>query len=361
MKLIDKYILGKFLRTFFFTVLLSTAISVVFDYSEKVQKLADAQLPASTIIREYFIPFILFIDSTIWPIFILISVIFFTSRLAKNSEILSMLNAGISFKRILYPYIIGGLIVSGIHLVANHFLIPYGEKSRILFIANHLSDNKKKIRESNIQQMLTPESMIYIRTYRASDTTGYDIQLDRFENDRIVEIIKANRMEMVEPPFQWKLYDYSIRTFENDEQTLAVHKNEYLDTTLYIQPDDFIQIDEFERTFTTLELYEKVQEQRLKGFSNVTSSWIEIHRRTADAVTSFILAILAVSISSRKVRGGLGLHLAAGLLIGALFIMFSKFSITFANSAVVPPALGVWLPNIVFGALTFFMFKLAQR
>lgn len=361
MKIIDKYILGKFLRTFFFTVLLSTAISVVFDYSEKVQKLADAQLPASVIIREYFIPFIMFIDSTIWPIFILISVIFFTSRLAKNSEILSMLNAGISFKRILYPYIIGGLIVSGIHLVANHFLIPYGEKSRILFIANHLSDNKKKIRESNIQQMLTPESMIYIRTYRASDTTGYDIQLDRFENDKIVEIIKANRMEMVEPPFQWKLYDYSIRTFESDQQTLQVYKNEYLDTTLYIQPDDFIQIEDFERTFTTLELYDKVQEQRLKGFSNVTSSWIEIHRRTADAVTSFILAILAVSISSRKVRGGLGLHLAAGLLIGALFIMFSKFSITFANSAVVPPALGVWLPNIVFGALTYFMFKLAQR
>ncbi|HLT94584.1 MAG TPA: LptF/LptG family permease, partial [Membranihabitans sp.] len=188
MKLIDKYILGKFLRTFFFTVLLSTAISVVFDYSEKVQKLADAQLPAGTIIREYFIPFILFIDSTIWPIFILISVIFFTSRLAKNSEILSMLNAGISFSRILYPYILGGVIVSGIHLVANHFLIPYGEKSRIIFIANYLSDNKKKIRESNIQQMLTPESMIYIRTYRASDTMAYDIQLDRFENNKIVEI-----------------------------------------------------------------------------------------------------------------------------------------------------------------------------
>lgn len=361
MKLLDKYILGKFLRTFFFTVLLSTAISVVFDYSEKVQKLADAQLPAGQIIREYFIPFIMFIDSTIWPIFILISVIFFTSRLAKNSEILSMLNAGISFNRILYPYILGGLIVSGIHLAANHFLIPYGEKSRIVFIANYLSDNKKKIRESNIQQMLTPESMIYIRTYRASDTTAYDIQLDRIENDKIVEIIKANRMEMVEPPFQWKLYDYTIRTFDGDEQTLEVHKNKYLDTTLYIQPDDFIMIDEFERTFTTVELYEKVQEQRLKGFSNVTSSWIEIHRRTADAVTSFILTILAVSISSRKVRGGLGLHLAAGLLIGALFIMFSKFSITFANSAVVPPALGVWLPNIVFGAVTFFMYKLAQR
>lgn len=361
MKIIDKYILGKFLKTFFFTVLLSTVVSVVFDFSEKVQKLTDSQLPVGTIIREYFIPFIAFIDSTIWPIFILISVIFFTSRLAKNSEILSLLNAGVSFNRFLYPYIIGGLIVSGIHLVANHFLIPYGEKSRIVFIANHLSDNKKKIRESNIQQMLTPHSMIYIRTYRASDTTAYDIQLDRIEDNKIVEIIKANRMEMVEPPFQWKLYDYSIRTFSEDEQTLEVHKNKYLDTTLFIQPDDFIQIDEFERTFTTLELYEKVQEQRLKGFSNVTSSWIEIHRRTADAVTSFILAILAVSISSRKVRGGLGLHLAAGLLIGALFILFSKFSITFANSAVVPPALGVWLPNIVFGALTFVMYRMAQR
>ncbi|HLU93754.1 MAG TPA: LptF/LptG family permease [Membranihabitans sp.] len=361
MKIIDKYILGKFLRTFFFTVLLSTAVSVVFDFSEKVQKLTDTHLPAGTIIREYFIPFILFIDSTIWPIFILISVIFFTSRLAKNSEILSMFNAGISFRRVLYPYIIGGLIVSGIHLVANHFLIPYGEKSRIVFIADYLSDNKRKIRESNIQQMLTPNSMIYIRTYRASDTTAYDIQLNRIENDKIVEIIKANRMEMVEPPFEWKLYDYSIRSFEEDQQLLEVHKNKYLDTTLFIQPSDFIQIEEFERTFTTLELYEKVQEQKLKGFSNVTTSWIEIHRRTADAVTSFILAILAVSISSRKVRGGLGLHLAAGLLIGALFILFSKFSITFASSAMVPPALGVWLPNIVFGALTFVMYKMAQR
>lgn len=287
--------------------------------------------------------------------------IFFTSRLARNSEILSLFNAGISFRRFLYPYIIGGLIVSGIHLVANHFLIPYGEKSRIIFIANYLSDNKKKIRESNIQQMLTPNSMIYIRTYRPADTSAYDVQLELIENDRIVRIIKANRMEIVEPPFEWKLYDYSIRTFGEDEQHLEVHKNKYLDTTLFIKPDDFIQIDEFERTYTTTELYEKVQEQRLKGFSNVTSSWIEIHRRTADAVTSFILAILAVSISSRKVRGGLGLHLAAGLLIGALFILFSKFSITFANSAVVPPALGVWLPNIIFGAVTFVMYKMAQR
>src|SRR5690606_36668174 len=182
---------------------------------------------------------------------------------------------------------------------------------------------KRQIRESNIQQMLTPNSMIYIRTYRASDTTAYDIQLNRIENDKIVEIIKANRMEMVEPPFEWKLYDYSIRSFEEDQQLLEVHKNKYLDTTLFIQPSDFIQIDEFERTFTTLELYEKVQEQKLKGFSNVTSSWIEIHRRTADSVTSFILAIMPVSIASRKLRGGLGLHLAAGLLIGALFILFS--------------------------------------
>ncbi len=361
MKIIDRYILGKFLKTFFFTVLLSTAVSVVFDFSEKVQKLADTQLPTGTIIREYFIPFIMFIDSTIWPIFILISVIFFTSRLAKNSEILSLFNAGVSFNRFLYPYIIGGIIVSGIHLVANHFLIPYGEKSRIVFIANHLSDNKKKIRESNIQQMLTPESMIYIRTYRPTDTSGYGVQLEKMEGGKIVEIIKANKMEIVEAPFQWKLYDYSIRSFDDDHQQLEVFKNKYLDTTLYIKPDDFIQIDEFERTYTTIELYEKVKEQRLKGFSNVTTSWIEIHRRTADAVTSFILTILAVSISSRKVRGGLGLHLAAGLLIGALFILFSKFSITFANSAVVPPALGVWLPNIVFGFLTFIMFKSAQR
>src|SRR5690625_192720 len=361
MKIMDRYILEKFLKTFFFTVLLSSAVSVVFDFSEKVQKLADSGLDAGTIIREYFIPFIIFIDSTIWPIFILISVIFFTSRLARNSEILSLLNAGISFRRILYPYLIGGIIVSGIHLVANHLLIPYGEKSRIVFLAEHMSSRKKKVRENNIQQMLTPESMIYIRTYRDSDTSAYDIQLERLENDEIVEIIKAKRMEMVEPPFQWKLYDYSVRTFEDGNQTLTQYKNEWLDTTLFIKPDDFIQIDDYERTYTTLELIEQIQEQKLKGFSNITALWIEIHRRTADAVTSFLLTILAVSISSRKVRGGLGLHLAAGMLIGALFIMFSKFSITFANSAMVPPVLGVWLPNIIFGFLTWVMFKQAQR
>lgn len=361
MKIVDRYILGKFLKTFFFTVLLSSAVSVVFDFSEKVQKFADSGLSAGTIIREYFIPFVMFIDSTIWPIFILISVIFFTSRLAKNNEILSLLNAGVSFRRVMYPYLLGGLIVSGIHLVANHFLIPYGEKSRIVFLAEYMSNNKKKIRESNIQQMLTPNSMIYIRTYRDSDTSAYDVQLERLENDEVVEIIKAKRMQIVEEPFHWKLYDYSVRTFEDGGQTLVQHKNKWLDTTLYIKPADFIQIADYERTFTTWELYEQIQEQKLKGFSNITSSWIEIHRRTADAVTSFLLTILAVSISSRKVRGGLGLHLAAGMLIGALFILFSKFSITFANSSVVAPALGVWLPNIVFGFLTWVMFTQAQR
>ncbi|WP_236973864.1 LptF/LptG family permease [Membranihabitans maritimus] len=361
MKIIDRYILGKFLKTFFFTVLLSSAISVVFDLSEKIQKIMDADIPAVKVISEYFIPFIMYIDSTVWPIFILISVIFFTSRMAKNSEILSILNAGVSFKRFLYPYIVGGIIVAGLHFVANHLLIPFGEQYRIIFLADYIDKNNREVRDKNIQQMLTPESMIYIKTFRHSDTTGYDVQLEKMEDGALTEIIKANKMEIDEPPFKWRLYDYSIRSFDGDNQSVEQFKNKWLDTTLYIKPGDFIRIKDIERTYTTFDLLDRIEEEQLKGFSAIDSFWIEIHRRTADAVTSFILAILAVCVASRKVRGGLGWHLATGILIGATFILLSKFSITFANSNVVHPALGVWIPNIVFGAITFLLFKKAQK
>lgn len=361
MKIIDRYILRIFLKTFFFTVLLSSLISVVFDLSEKSQKILNSGLDFWTVLVDYFLPFIMYIDSTIWPIFILISVIFFTSRLAKNSEILSILNAGASFKRFLFPYIIGGLLVSGIHFVANHIIIPYGEKSRVVFLADYIAKSKKNIRETNIQQMLTPESMIYIKTFRHNDTTAYNIRLERMKDNALVEILKANKMEFVEPPFHWKIYDYSIRTFDGDDQSIEIFKNKWLDTTLYIKPSDFIQIDEIERTYTTFDLLHQIDEQKLKGFSNVDRFWIEIHRRSADAVTSFILAIIAVCVASRKVRGGLGWHLATGMLIGATFILLSKFSITFANSSVLPPALGVWMPNIVFGCIAFILYKRAQK
>lgn len=361
MKKLDIYIIKKYLGSFFFTVILFTLIALVFDFSDRVQKFIEHQIPASEIINDYYVNFIPWINSILFPIYALIAVIFVTSRLANNSEFIAMLSAGISFRRILLPYIGSALFIVAMHLYGNHVLIPNSNKVLKEFENTYIFTKNVKSKNKNVHLFTSPDTKIYLRYYRQKDTSGVDFRLETFEEDRLVSLLKANTIEWLGPPDRWELEDYEVRTFDGDKETLYLGRNETIDTALGFGPQDFVYYTNQKEMMTTGELNEFIVIQEQKGTGGKRIYEVEKHRRTADPFTVLILTIIGVAVGGRKVRGGMGLHLAMGVVIGAIYIFLSKVSITFTMNHQIAPALGVWIPNIIFALLAIALVRTAQK
>ena len=361
LKKLDHYILGKFLRTFFFTVLIFTMISVIIDFSEKVEKFIEEPITRKEILIDYYPNFILYIDGLLWPLFTLIAVIFFTSRLAYNSEIISILNAGVSFKRLMLPYLIGAGIIASMHLVGNHIIIPKGNKTRLDLVHTHIWRDNDKGKTKDVHMFVSPDTKIYIRYFRKRDSTARDLRLERFENNEMVYLLKAKSAEWMGEPDQWRLANYEIRKFNGMQEELIIGKGKQIDTTINLSPADFVDYKEQHTMMTSAELQSFIKKQRDRGVGNTEKYEIELHRRTAEPFTIFILTLIGVSIAARKVRGGMGLHLALGIAIGAIFIFLSRFAVVFATEQAIPVLLGIWIPNIIFSVVAFYFVSNAQR
>lgn len=361
LKKLDIYIMKKYLGTFLFTILIFTMIAVVFDFSDRVSKFIEYDLSAEQIINEYYIHFVPWINSILFPIYALIAVVFVTSRLANNSEIVSMLGAGMSFGRILRPYIIAASAIVAIHLVGNHVVIPNGNKVLKDFENKYIFRKNIKNKNKNVHLFINENTKIYLRYYRPKDTTGLDFRVEQFEEERLVKLIKANSVEWLGPPHNWRIKNYEIRTFEGDEESLLIDKGGHLDTSLNFTPKDFIYFTNQKEMMTTAELEDFITIQRQKGSGGSRIYEVEKHRRTADPFTILILTIIGVAVGGRKVRGGMGLHLALGVVIGAIYIFLSKVSITFTTNHQITPIIGVWIPNIIFSLLAVFLVKRAQK
>jgi len=361
LKKLDIYIIKKFLGTFLFTIVIFTMIAMVFDFSDRVSKFIEYQLPASQIINEYYIHFVPWINSILFPIYALISVIFVTSRLANNSEFIAMLGAGMSFWRILRPYILSALLIVTAHLIGNHVVIPNGNKVLKDFENRYIFKKNVKNKNKNVHLFISDETKIYLRYYRPKDTTGIDFRVEQFEGEKLVKLIKSNTVEWLGPPHRWKLKDYEIRTFDQDDESFVIGKGMSMDTSLNFTPKDFIYFTNQKEMMTTKELDEFIEIQRDKGSGGSRIYEVEKHRRTADPFTILILTIIGVAVGGRKVRGGMGLHLAMGVVIGAIYIFFSKVSITFTTNHQISPLIGVWIPNLIFAALAIWFVQRAQK
>lgn len=361
LKKLDIYIIRKYLGTFLFTILIFSLIALVFDFSDRVNKFIEYELPASQIINEYYIHFIPWINSILFPIYALIGVIFVTSRLANNSEFIAMLGAGMSFERILRPYILSALVIVSFHLIGNHIVIPNGNKVLKNFENKYIFKKNVKNKNKNVHLFIGPDTKIYLRYYRPTDTTGLDFRIEKFEEGRLVELLHAQSIEWLGPPDRWRLKDFERRTFDGDDESLLIGKGQTKDTTLNFTPRDFIYYTNQKEMMTTAELNEFIGIQRQKGSGGSRIYQVEKHRRTADPFTVLILTIIGVAIGGRKVRGGMGLHLAMGVMIGAVYIFLSKVSITFTTNHQISPMLGVWIPNIVFFGLALFFVHRAQK
>lgn len=361
MKKLDWYIFKKFMSTFFFTVLIFTMITVIIDFSAKVEKFVESGITNKEIYVDYFPNFIIFIYGLLFPLFTLISVVFFTSRMANNSEVLSIFNAGVSFKRFIRPYIYGALIIATLHAIGSHYFIPRGTDIRLNIEYKYFNHDKDKGKTSNIHMFLEPNTKAYIRMWRKRDSLIRGFRLERFDSNQLTYLLKSSSATWIDSTKQWRLSNYEIRTFDGLEESLVLGGGKQLDTTLNMSPADFIDYRDQHYSMTTSQLTSYIDRQKARGVGNTSKYEAEYHRRMAEPVTVLILAMIGVAIAARKVRGGLGIHLAVGILLGALFLVFSRFASVFAAGNAAPIVISIWMPNIVFGLVAVYLVRNAQK
>ncbi len=340
-------------------------ISLVIDFSEKAEKFVDASktLSVGQILLQYQLNYIPFINGLLWPLFSLIAVIFFTSRLAYDSEVISVLNAGVSFKRFLRPYLIAGSILMVLLLLANHYIIPLANKPKLNFETLYIKTSQdKKSSGTNMHFFITPDTKVFLRSYSVSDSVGYNFRMEQYEGTTLVYMLKSQFIEWNKDSIgRWRVKDYEIRSYKDSIESIAIFSNKKMDTLLNMLPSDFEFYAKQKDLMTTSQLQAAIDKEKSRGLNPVKGYINEINRRTADPFTILILTIIGVSISARKVRGGMGLHLAIGISIGAIFVFISKFSIVFSRNPNIPSIIGIWLPNIIFSYIAYLLYKRAQQ
>lgn len=361
--ILNRYIVGKYLKTFFFSAFLISLIAVVIDLAENIHRFFKADVAFYDVVTGYYLNFIPWINGLLWPLFALVSVIFFTSRMANDSEIISVLNAGVSYNRLLIPYMIGAGIIASLLWVGINFVIPNSTQAKTKFENDNKIKTREQTRSTDTHFFIGPRSKIYVRYFRKRDTSIQTFRLEDFRDDgRLESLIKADKVTFTEAPQTWTLHDYTVRKFdEQGKEALSVKRGETLDTTLNFRPRDFVLNTKQVEIMTSNDLREYIRREEERGIDNTKKFYIELHRRTADPFTIFILTLIGAAIASRKVRGGTGMHLAIGVVIGSAFVLISKFTVTFAHNLALSAALGVWLPNIIFGILAIYLVFKAQK
>lgn len=361
LRILDRYIIRKFLGTFLFVMFIFTLMAIVIDFSDKIEDFIEEQVPFSEMIFDYYVNFVLYMIGQLIPLYALIAVIFFTSRLAFNSEIISILNAGVSFRRLLRPYLISALLIAGFHLFANHYLLPNGNKSRLDFEHTYIWKSNDKGKTRNVHFFIGPETTVYLKRYNKKNKSADEFRLEQIKDNKMVYMLKAKKATWLEESGKWRLKDFEIHTFNGMAEGLEVGLNETMDTTLNLRPDDFVRFLNQKDMLSTSELQQAISRDLERGVGNTKEYEVEVQRRSSEPFSIIILTIIGLAIAGRKVRGGLGLHLLFGVVAGALYIFLIKFSITFANNDVIAPSLGVWLPNILFGLVAIYLVRNAQK
>ena len=361
LNILDRYIILKFLKTFFFTVLLFNIISVVIDFSEKIEKFIEEPITPFQIAFGYYPNFVLDIDGILFPLFTLIAVVFFTSRLATNSEIISILNAGVSFGRLLYPYLIGATIIAGMLLMGSHYIVPNGNKIRLDLVYKYIHKNDDKGKTQDVHFFVAPNAKVFVHKFYKGQNRVNKFRYERFQDAKLVYMLKANSAKYIEADDKWELNDYEVRKFTNTGQELYIGRGQKKDTTLNLKPSDFVDYKDQHTMMTTPELLDYIDYLNSRGASNTKKYVLEFYRRSAEPFSIYILTIIGVAIAARKVRGGLGLHLAFGIGLCAMYVFLSRFSVVFALGSALPPLVGIWIPNFIFGSIAIYLVRIAQK
>lgn len=359
MKKLDLYILGKFLGTFVFAIMLIISISVVFDMAEKIDDFLEHSAPLEAIVFDYYANFIPYFANLFTPLFVFIAVIFFTSKMAYQTEIIAILSSGVSFRRLMVPYMVGAAIIGTFSFFLGAYVIPPANKIRLDFENTYI----KKRRETgmnNIHMQIEPNVFVYVRRYSSLREVGDDFSLEVFDGKLLKKKITAATAVYDTATLGWSLRDYEMREFlANDRQNVS--EGAQLDTVLNMKPSDFKEERKFFETMNNTELDRHIEEQQLRGVGNVEEFLIEKHRRVAAPFSAFILSIMGLSLASRKVRGGMGLHIGVGIALSFGYILFMTVSTTFAINGNMSPWLAVWMPNFVFAIIAAYLYHKAPK
>lgn len=355
--ILDWYIIKKFIGTYIYAILLIISIAIVFDFNENLSKFTQYHAPWRAIIFDYYANFVPYYSNLFSPLFVFIAVIFFTSKLASNSEIISMMAAGVSIRRLMRPYMISCILIAGLTFYLNSFVIPHGTVIRQNFESLY-RNSKKNTSAENVQLQVAKNTVAYIQHYDDQYKQGYGFSLVKFKNKKIVSHMTAMEIQydtVADTKYHWKVTNWKIRTLKGLKEHIQSGASK--DTVLLMEPTDLVYSKGQQETFTSPELLSYISKQTSRGSGNVVQYEVEFHKRIAMSFSSFILTIIGLSLSSRKRKGGMGLYLGIGLALSFGYIMLQTVSATFAIQADTPPILAAWIPNIIFAIIAYFCYR----
>ena len=359
--LLDWYIIKKFIGTYVFSILLIISIAIVFDFNENLSKFTQYHAPWRAIIFDYYANFIPYYSNLFSPLFVFIAVIYFTSKLAGNSEIIAMMATGMSFRRLLRPYMLSCVLIALTTFYLNAYVIPHGTVIRQQF-ENRYRRNKVTNAADNVQIRLSKSTVVYMQHYDDQIKRGYGFSLDKFEGKKLVSHMTASDIQydtIAESKYHWTANNWKVRTLRGLREKIQM--GAVKDTVIPMEPADLIYSKGQQETFTSPELKRYISKQTSRGAANVKQYEVEYHKRIAMSFASFILTIIGASLSARKRKGGMGMYLGVGFALSFAYIMLQTVSSAFAVQANMPPPLAAWTPNIIFAVIALFCYRQAPN
>lgn len=358
LKKLDIYIIRKFLGTFFYSILLLTIIIIIFDISEKIDDFIDKKAPLSSIIFQYYFNFIPFFVNTFSSLFTFISVIFFTSKMAGNTELIAILSSGINFWRMLRPYFISALFISVMSFLLMNYVIPHTNKGLRKFEKAYIH-KPYQLKDMNIHMQLRPDTNIYVENFNNSSQIGYRFTLEAFDSTGLRMKMVADLIRWDTVKKKWNVSNYYTRKIYNNREIIRQGKS--LDTVFAFTPDDFILDIEDAKVMTFGQLNDFITREKQRGSSVVKSFDLEKYKRITFPFANLILTFIGVALSGRKVRGGIGLHLGLGIAIAFTFILLLQVTSVFAVFGNLKPSIALWIPNVLYAVVAIWLLLKAPK
>ncbi|HCI56478.1 MAG TPA: LptF/LptG family permease [Bacteroidales bacterium] len=361
LKIIDIYIIRKFLGTFFISLLMIVLIAVVFDFAEKIDNFMERDAPAQAIIFDYYLNFIPYFATLFAPLFVFISVIFFTAKMAVHTEIIAILSGGMSFKRMMWPYFLASFVIALFTFLLMNFVIPNANLKRLDFEDKYYKPSRARRGQIvNFHRQVYKNEMMYIEKYNPETQTGLNFSLERFNDDGQLESkLIASRVTWDSTTNKWIAWSYYIRDIKDGRE--EIRSGVKIDTTLTVRPEDFSRDPKYVGTMKYKELNDYIQLLRLQGSEELKLFQIEKQRRIADPFSVFILTLIGVSLSSKKMRGGIGMHIGIGLALSFSYILFMQFASQFSLRGNLSPTIALWIPNIIYLIIALFLYRVAPK
>lgn len=358
MKIIDWYILKRYLATFTVMLVLFIPIGIIIDVSEKINRILANNVPLSAVMR-YYLDFTIYFANMLFPIFLFISIIWFTSKLANNTEIVAILSSGISFGRFLRPYIVGATFVSIFALVMSVFIVPRASAGYNDFRYKYLKKNDEVRESQDVYRQINDKEFIYVSSFNYLTKTGYNFTLEEFDGNKLVSKMSASRITYNPEEENYTLSSYFKRVVGEDDD--VIEQADTKDLELDFDIDDLTPVIYAAETMSLRDLNRFIEKEQMRGSSNINTYLVVKYKKYSVPVSAFILTIIAVSVSSMKRRGGMGVNLAIGIALAFTYVFFDKIFGTLAEASSIPPLFAVWFPNVAFGILAIFLLRNAKR